>query len=58
MAFGGSMKRCFAIVFTTSASGADASRRLGDRLGIAARIIDSVTFRSDLDPDVRPPPAH
>jgi hypothetical protein len=55
MAFGASMKRCFAVVFTTSAIGADASARLGDRLGIAARMIESFSFRSDLDPDMRTP---
>jgi hypothetical protein len=32
IAFGASMKRCFAVVFTTSARGVDASERLGDRL--------------------------
>ncbi|MBI5531964.1 MAG: hypothetical protein HY898_04560 [Deltaproteobacteria bacterium] len=57
MAFGASMKRCFAAVYTTSSTGADGSARLGERLGIATRVIESISFRSELDPDVRTPPA-
>jgi hypothetical protein len=57
-AFGASMKRCVALVFTTSASGPTASGRVGDRLGVAGRILEGVTFHSDLDPAVRVPPPH
>jgi hypothetical protein len=55
MAFGASMKRCVALVFTTSASGPDASLRVGDRLGVGARILEGTTFQSELTPPGREP---
>lgn len=55
MAFGASMKRCVALVFTTTATGPGASARVGDRLGVAERILEAVSFRSDLEPVAREP---
>lgn len=49
-AFGASMKKCVAIVFSTSANTPGGSARMGDRLGLAARAIEEIRLRSVLAP--------
>ena len=55
LGFGASMKRCIAMVLTTSSNGPGASERVGDRLGIGMRLLESISFRSDLDAITREP---
>jgi hypothetical protein len=51
LAFGGFARKCFAYVYTTSASGPGAEAAVGDRLAVMAHgSLDEVTFTSALAP--------
>lgn len=50
LAFGASVRRCFAFVYTTTASGAHAEQLVGDRLAIMhTRSLVRIERRGDLD---------
>jgi len=55
LAVGASLKRCVAIVFQTRAEGANASSTVGERLAVAARMIEGTQLRSELQPQDRVP---
>jgi hypothetical protein len=56
LAFGASMKKCFAATFISQISGANASAQSGERLAIGTRIIESAIHQSELDQPSRQPP--
>lgn len=53
MAFGGWAKRCFALVYITSAAGPEAERLLADRLEAITETLESVTLQSGLTPTIK-----
>jgi len=55
LAFGASMKKCFAAVFQSEAAGIGASAQSGDRLAFGTRIIESAVHQSDLEQPGRQP---
>jgi hypothetical protein len=57
MAFGGSAKRCFAFVYTTSAAGPGAETLLADRLAAMTESLETVAQRSALAPEIPRAPA-